>query len=357
MAAGGSRKALALYSGGLDSILAARLVMAQGVEVEAIQFVTPFFNYDIIADIKGYRETVLRKFSINVYVEDISTSYLAMLQSPDHGFGKNFNPCIDCRILMMQRAKELLGERGASFLISGEVLGQRPMSQRRDTLNLIERDSGVRSLLLRPLSAQLLAETEAEINGWVDRSRLLALSGRNRSPQIALAAEMGIDDYPPPAGGCLLADPILSRRIKALYSDQDVVDPASITSSDVRSLLVGRQFRLPSGGWLVVGRDQQENDRLELLAGGEDLFLCLDDWPGPSAILKKAEKYSDKDVLSADITTSASIVLRYARKIPPDDPRRSRRVLVFCGHDRGTPRTVVEAEPVAGDEFRQWAVV
>jgi tRNA-uridine 2-sulfurtransferase len=147
-------KALALFSGGLDSILAARLIMEQGIEVEAIQFVTPFFNYHLLDDTEGHTERIYRKYGIKVIVEDISPGYLQLLHNPAHGFGKNFNPCIDCKIFMFSRAKEMLGERGASFLITGEVLGQRPMSQRRDTLNVIERDSGTRSLLLRPLCAQ-----------------------------------------------------------------------------------------------------------------------------------------------------------------------------------------------------------
>lgn len=145
-------RALSLFSGGLDSILATRVVMAQGVDVLAVKFVSPFFHYDILRDVQGYVDEIQEKYGIRVLVEDISRPYLEMLRDPKYGFGKNFNPCIDCKIFMVSRAREMLAEQGASFLISGEVLGQRPMSQRRDTLNVISRDSDSRSLLLRPLS-------------------------------------------------------------------------------------------------------------------------------------------------------------------------------------------------------------
>ncbi|PIE72866.1 MAG: thiamine biosynthesis protein [Deltaproteobacteria bacterium] len=344
-------KALALFSGGLDSILAARVVMAQGVEVEAIQFVTPFFHQEILDDIGGYRQKILSKYGVDVGIEDISESYLKMLRRPVHGFGKNFNPCVDCKIMMMRRARELMVAKAASFLISGEVVGQRPMSQRRDSLNVISRDSDVRSLLLRPLSAKLLPETVAEQKGWVCRNKLYTINGRGRSAQIALAAEFGISDYPAPAGGCILADPILSRRVKALYAGNSPLQE-KVQVDDVRSLLVGRQLRLPSGGWLIIGRDERENDRLEQLAGPEDAILFMKEWPGPTALLKKAADYDDDSVLGADLRLAASLVVRYGRKIPQQDLRQSRKV---CCEQDGT-KTVFETTPFAEEEFREWIV-
>ncbi|MEE4166073.1 MAG: phosphoadenosine phosphosulfate reductase family protein, partial [Desulfocapsaceae bacterium] len=219
-------RALSLFSGGLDSICATRLVMEQGVEVIAVKFITPFFGYDILRDPDKYRQETAQKYGINVKVVDISDEYLQLLRNPSHGFGKYFNPCIDCKIFMLSRARTMLEELGASFLITGEVLGQRPMSQRRDTLNVIERDSGNKTVLLRPLSAKLLNETEAERSGLVDRQRLLDFSGRGRSRQISLAKSYGITDFPAPAGGCILADPILSRRISLIYSGSFVIDQA-----------------------------------------------------------------------------------------------------------------------------------
>ncbi len=330
--------------------------MAQGVEVEAVQFVTPFFNYEILQDIAAYKRQVKKQFGISVYVEDLSENYLQMLHQPQHGFGKNFNPCIDCKIMMMRRARALMAERGASFLVSGEVLGQRPMSQRRDTFNVISRDSATRDILLRPLSAKLMPETAAERNGWVQREALYSISGRGRSAQIALAKELGIKGYPAPAGGCILADPILSRRIKALYSGDTLLqDRAQVCAADIHSLLVGRQLRLPEevgGGWLILGRDERENDRLAQLAAEDDALLFMEEWPGPSALLKKAALFDDVDLLMKNLVIAASLIVRYGKRIPPQQSRRSRQVFCqFAGE-----KTVLEAEAFAGDEYRQWIV-
>ncbi len=344
-------KALSLFSGGLDSILATRLVMDQGIEVEAIQFVTPFFNYDILEDIEAHKLRMMEQYGINVEVEDISAGYLQLLHNPAHGFGKNFNPCIDSKIMMFARAKQLLKEKAASFLISGEVIGQRPMSQRRDTMNVIERDSGTRSIILRPLCAQLMNETEAEVKGWVDRSKLLRMYGRSRSPQIALAAQYGITDFPAPAGGCILADPILSKRIAQLYSSESVLKTAEIDVPDIRVLLVGRQFILPGGGWLIVGRDEKDNIRLEKFAQPEDAILLMEDWPGPLAVLKKAgSHYPDQEKLDRDCALAASLVVRYAKKLPQNITHGE----VTC--TLGTKRQVINAEPLADDVFRGWGL-
>lgn len=334
-------KALALFSGGLDSILAARLIMEQGVEVEAIQFVTPFFNYELLDDVAAHKERMYRQYGITVDIVDISPGYLQLLHNPAHGFGKNFNPCIDCKILMCKRAKEMLPERGASFLISGEVLGQRPMSQRRDTLNVIERDSGTRSLLLRPLCAQLLNETLPEKEGWVDRNKLLSFSGRGRSAQIAMAARYGIKDFPAPAGGCTLADPILGRRIERLYSADSALQGAEITASDIRLLLLGRQLILPDGSWLIMGRDEKENNALAKLAGEGDAVLLMEDWPGPTALLRKVAKRSAAGSgVQQALNLVAALVVRFARKLP--EGRTS--ALVTCTF--GGKRSLFIAKPL-----------
>jgi hypothetical protein len=253
--------------------------------------------------------------------------------------------------MMFSRAKQLLKEKGAFFLISGEVLGQKPMSQRRDTMNVIERDSGTRSIILRPLCAQLMNETEAEVEGWVDRSKLLRMYGRSRSPQIALAAQYGITDFPAPAGGCILADPILSKRIAQLYSSESVLQSAEIDVPDIRVLLVGRQFILPGGGWLIVGRDEKDNIRLEKLAQPEDAVLLMEDWPGPLAVLKKAgNQYPDREKLKRDCALAASLVVRYAKKLPENITKGE----VTC--TLGTNRQVIHAEPLADDIFKEWGL-
>ncbi|MFH0785172.1 MAG: thiamine biosynthesis protein [Pseudomonadota bacterium] len=345
-------KALALFSGGLDSILAVRLIMEQGVEVEAVQFVTPFFNYHLLDDVEGHKERIRRKYGINVTLVDISPGYLQLLHNPAHGFGKNFNPCIDCKILMLSRAKKMLAERRASFLVSGEVLGQRPMSQRRDTLNVIERDSGTRSLLLRPLCAQLLKETLPEIEGWVDRSKMLGFSGRGRSAQIALAAQFGITDFPAPAGGCTLADPILGRRIEQLYSSDSTVKGAEITAADIRFLLTGKQFVLPGGAWLILGRDEEENKNLEKLAGKDDVMLLMEDWPGPTAVLRKVGNHyaSDADLQEA-LKLAAALVVRFGRKLPAGQSSGE----VTCTF--GGNSSLVCAEPLADHVSRNWRLL
>jgi hypothetical protein len=344
-------KALALFSGGLDSILACRVIMDQGIAVEAIQFVTPFFNDGLLTDVAGHKARMLEKFGIDVHVEDISPGYLRLLHRPAHGFGKYFNPCIDCKIFMFSRAKAMLTERGASFLITGEVLGQRPMSQRRDTLNLIERDSGTRSLLLRPLCAQLMSETLPEQKGWVDRRKLLRMSGRGRSAQLALAKQYGITDFPAPAGGCILADPVLSRRIAHLYAAKDLADAESISATDIRMLLIGRQFHLPGGGWLILGRDEEENTRLTRLAGGDDLLLLMEDWPGPTAVLKKATSaYPEPQALADALSLAAALVVRYGKKRPA--PHLPGEVTV---HGKTMSRKIL-AQPLDDAVCRDWAM-
>ena len=342
-------KALSLFSGGLDSILASRVVAAQGINVQAIKFVSPFFNYDVLEDPEKYKETIKKKYDIDVIVEDITIPYMEILHNPVHGFGKNFNPCIDCKILMLKRAKEMMKDLGCSFLITGEVLGQRPMSQRRDTLNVIERDSDSRSILLRPLCAKLLNETNAEREGLVDREKLLNFSGRGRSRQIALAKEFGITDFPSPAGGCILADPILSRRVERLFAGDFVVRPEDITTSDILLLLVGRQFLLPGGGWLILGRNEKENNKMTRLAGASDVLFYMEERPGPTAVLRYgAIRYENKEDRDADMAAAAGLVVRYGRKVKTG-PRGCRVEIVLSGKESG-----IFAEPLEDDVFRDW---
>lgn len=342
-------KALSLFSGGLDSILATRLVMEQGIEVKAIKFVSPFFHYEILEDVEGYRRRMYEKFGIDALVVDISEEYMQMLRNPAYGFGKNFNPCVDCKIFMVSRAKAMLEELGASFLISGEVLGQRPMSQRRDTLNIISRDSGSRSILLRPLCAKLMSPTRPELEGWVDREKLQNFSGRGRSRQMELAESYGITDYPAPAGGCTLADPILSRRISKFYADDFVVRAADMTVKDVLLLLVGRQFCLPGGGWLILGRDARDNDKLHAYAEQGDALLRMKKRPGPTALLRRASGFYENDAeLQAELEYAARLVVRYGKKI--DGERPETEVSVKMGGES----SMVTAGSIDDEIFRNW---
>jgi tRNA-specific 2-thiouridylase len=294
--------ALALYSGGLDSTLACRVVAAQGIKVVAVQFVTPFFGYDLLRRKNEHIRATREKFGIDLIVKDVTLPYLELLKKPAHGFGRYFNPCIDCKIFLLAEAKKMMPEIGASFLVTGEVIGQRPMSQRRDTLRVIERDSGCQGILLRPLCAKNLEPTQPELEGLVDREQLYGFSGRNRTPQIRLAAEFGIRDYPSPAGGCVLADPILSRRIQGYYRQHRRIVP-----EDVLLLMVGRQFTLPGGGWLVVGRNMQDNEKLERLRKPGDWLLQPSVIAGPTAILRYSRTI-------AALELAAGLVSRYAKR-------------------------------------------
>lgn len=316
-------KALALFSGGLDSILACRLVMQQGLALTALKFVTPFFDHDLTdpAHARGYCQSMLCKYGLEVEIVDLSVDYLRMLEKPSHGFGRNFNPCIDCKILMLRRARQLMDEHKAAFLVTGEVLGQRPMSQRRDTLCVIERDSGCQGILLRPLSAKLLPPTLAEEQGIIDREQLLAVSGRGRKEQIALAGQFGIQDYPNPAGGCLLTDPNLAHRIKNLYQGFFTFPNHQICVDDIRLLTVGRQFRLSKQLWFVLGRDERENKRLQHLRGEEDWLLRLRDLPGPLGLLRYGQRIAtnlDKEQYDTLLRQLSALIVRYAKKNPEE---------------------------------------
>jgi tRNA-uridine 2-sulfurtransferase len=345
----GKITALSLFSGGLDSILASRVVAAQGIKVLAIKFVSPFFDYTILRDPQGYTRKIKELYDIDVVVEDITRPYLQLLHQPVHGFGKNFNPCIDCKIFMFKRARKMLKEHGASFLISGEVIGQRPMSQRRDTLNVIERDSGNRSILLRPLSAKLLTPTAAEEEGLIDRDKLLNFSGRGRSRQIALAKEFGITEFPAPAGGCRLADPILSKRIARIYHGEFVLSPDDIDSYDVLCLMTGRQFLLPGGGWLVVGRDEKDNVQLAEFKQEDDILICMDEHPGPTALLRRTNTlYEHGENIHADLELAKKLVVRYAKKVKGRHEPQVVQVHQECEMEKAV------AEPLADEVFADW---
>ncbi|GAJ20070.1 unnamed protein product, partial [marine sediment metagenome] len=196
-----------------DSILAVKLIQEQGIEVKGVNFKTPFFGLD-----KTF--AAIKNLDMDLKNIDITQEILEVLRNPRHGFGKNLNPCIDCHALMFKKAGEYMTEIGASFILSGEVLGERPMSQNRNSLNIIERESGFEGRILRPLSALLLAETIPEKEGLVNRNKLLNISGRSRKRQMELAAKMGIRDYPSPAGGCKLTEPAFSKKLRDLFTQK-----------------------------------------------------------------------------------------------------------------------------------------
>lgn len=327
--------ALALFSGGLDSILACRLLREQDIAVRSLKFVTPFSDAPLLEEAAGraYCERAAASWQVDVRLCDLSVEAVALLHSPPHGFGRNFNPCIDCKILMLRRARREMEAMGASFLVSGEVVGQRPMSQRRDTLRLIARESGCEDILLRPLSAQLLPPTRPEREGLVRRELLAGLSGRGRAGQMALAARFGLRDFPEPAGGCLLTDPILGERIARLYRGVFWFAPEEIEPRDLRLLHAGRQFCLDGGAWCILGRNEAENDRLLGLRRPEDWVLLLEDRPGPLALLRGEALRPGADPGGEAVRQAASLVVRFGRKV-----------------DGAAPRSMVRLETGAGDQ-------
>jgi tRNA-uridine 2-sulfurtransferase len=265
-------KALAVFSGGLDSLLASALIRAQGIDVLALFFETPFFRA------RNVRHFAARA-GIPLRVVDITEPHLAMVAAPKHGYGENMNPCIDCHALMIRTAGDLLEEEQASFIITGEVLGQRPMSQNRKALAIVESESGYSGLVLRPLSAKRLRPTLPETEGWVERERLTGFSGRSRKPQMALARELGILEYPSPAGGCLLTDKTFSGRLRDLF------EAGAPRIRDIEALKVGRHFRLGPSAKAVVGRNQAENRTIGGLTETGDTILKPVGVPGPTVLV------------------------------------------------------------------------
>ncbi|MFO8083032.1 MAG: tRNA 4-thiouridine(8) synthase ThiI [Desulfobacterales bacterium] len=275
-------KALGLCSGGLDSILSALVLQKQGIHVEWICFETPFFSSDKAK--KASHAT-----GIPLTVRNITETYLQMLRNPNCGYGKNMNPCMDCHALMFKLAGEVMAERNAHFLFSGEVLGQRPMSQTRNSLKYVEKHSGMKGYILRPLSALKLEETEPEKNGWVDRQQLLDISGRGRKQQIRLANKFGITEYPAPAGGCLLTDNGYCRRLKDLLDHKE-----NVSVNELMLLSFGRHFRTVTGVKIIVGRTKQDNDNIYKYRDPElDTVMTVSDYPSPFVLISGQANFGE----------------------------------------------------------------
>ena len=273
-------KAVALLSGGLDSTLAIHVIQKQGIDVVALNFVTVFCLCTSKGSCKLEAVKVSEELGIPIKVLNTTKSFLEIVKKPKHGYGKNMNPCIDCRINYFRAAGEYMKEIGASFVITGEVLGQRPMSQRKEAMKTIDREAGLTGLVLRPLCAKHLEPTIPEKTGLVNREELLEIKGRSRKDQIQLADIFQITDYPCSAGGCLLTDPGFANRIK------DSIDHGDPDVNDVKLLKVGRHFRLDDETKVIVSRNENENLAIENIAREGDFLIHLKDIPGPLSLIR-----------------------------------------------------------------------
>lgn len=293
-----SIKAIGLLSGGLDSTLAIKLMIDQGVEIHVLNLITPFCT----CTRKGCKHEASRVaefFNVPVKIISAGKTYIEMIKNPKHGYGSNMNPCIDCRIFLFQEAKKYMEEIGARFIFTGEVLGQRPMSQHKKALNIIEKESETEGLVVRPLSARLLPPTIPEEKKWIDREKLLSIRGRRRIPQMELAKEFGINDYPCPAGGCRLTDPGFAKRLREAFEhDEDAIN-------DIRLLRYGRHFRLESGAKVIVGRNEEENKFLLRFFDKDDVMIEVIGVGSPIVLLKKNRH-------KEDIKKAATLCIRYS---------------------------------------------
>ncbi|TET23931.1 MAG: DUF814 domain-containing protein [Candidatus Stahlbacteria bacterium] len=336
-----SARILCLFSGGLDSLLTARLLKETDAEVEALHFITPFTGS--AERLRG--ESYLEEWGINLRRIRISLQeFRPLLEKPPHGFGRALNPCIDCKILFLRKACEIADAEGFDAIATGEVLGERPMSQNRQSLDVIERAAGLKGRLLRPLSAKLLPETEVEKQGLIDREKLLDIQGRSRKPQFELAERWGITEFATPAGGCLLTEPQYSNKLRDLLNHLK-----EATDETVALLKTGRHFRYPDGSKLIVGRDKEENEEL-LQHGGEGrIFLEVRGVGSPIGLLFaewnrfKAGSPQENEVL----LWGAKIVARYS------DAKKEPQVTVTWWDKEGAEQTLFVA-PAKDSELEGW---
>jgi len=329
--------AIALFSGGLDSCLAVLLMLKQEIKVTALTFLM-HFGCDATDKSSCAHDPypVAEKFGFEVKMMHLGQKFIDIVRNPRHGRGKNMNPCVDCRILMLSQAKEYMEIVGADFVVSGEVLGQRPFSQMRDKLNLTIRESGLRGRLLRPLSAKLLEPTIPELEGLVDREKLEGISGRSRRRQMELAAEFGLTDYPSPAGGCLLTDPEYAHKLKDLL-DHD----AEASYTDINLLRAGRHFRFSPQTKIIVGRHQEDNQKIEMMAEPGDLFCEVKNTGSPITLIRGVDSEEARRMACA-------LTARYSRK------RSEREVEVTWA--KGVETGTIIVSPAPEDILEQFRV-
>ncbi|MEE9441707.1 MAG: hypothetical protein V3V99_03470 [candidate division Zixibacteria bacterium] len=323
---------IALFSGGLDSALAILMILQQNVEVTALSFMN-HFGCDITDKSSCSKDPypAAEKFGFKVKMVHLGHKFVDIVRNPKHGHGKNMNPCIDCRILMLREAKTFMELVGADFVFTGEVVGQRPMSQHKPQLNLIKRESGLGDKLVRPLSAKLLPETEPEHLGILDRGQLGDINGRSRKVQMELAEKYGLEDYPGPAAGCLLTDPSYSKRLRDYFSHQELVD-----FNELNLLRVGRHFRIDENIKIIVGRDEEENGKIEKYRKPNDWIFEARDTGSPITLVKGP-------ISDEIINAAAAITARYCR----DRNKRSIKISYWTNEEN---LKIIDVEPTS-DEY------
>ncbi len=304
-------KAIGLLSGGLDSMLAVRVIQDQGIEVLGLTFETPFFT-------ANNAKRAAKDLGIKLKVLDVTEEHLEIVRFPAHGYGRTLNPCIDCHAFMFRKAGELMDQLNFDFIFSGEVLGERPMSQNYRSLKTVAKESGYREYILRPLSAKRLPETKPESEGKVDRERLFSFHGRSRRPQIELAKKYNLHWYPNPAGGCLLTDPNFGLRLKDLMEK----DP-NFEIRDVKLLNVGRHLRLNEKTKLIIGRDENENEKLSELKNNNDLVFIDAIYPGPICLYVRGTDYQEH---GSDLKEIAGLCASYS-----DGPKDKTHTIKITG--------------------------
>jgi len=292
-------KCLMLFSGGLDSILAVKILLNQGVEVLGIIFKSYFFD-------EKQAVKFAKQIGLKYKVVDFSKPHLEIIKMPKFGYGKNLNPCIDCHLLMFKKTKEIMKKQKYDFIASGEVLGERPMSQTKGALNIMDRDSDLRGLILRPLSAQILMETIPEKLKWVNRQELQKISGRSRKTQLKLVKKYKIKEFPAPAGGCVLTEKIFASRLKEVLELK-----VKIEKKDIELLKIGRHFWINGKVKIIVGRNYNENEKIEKLKTKKDIMVLMKNYPGPTTLIKN---YSSKKITKDDFKKIEKIIIRYSPK-------------------------------------------
>lgn len=329
------KKAIALLSGGLDSRLAVKMMLDQGIEVEAVNFVTVFCTCTAKSSCRSEARKAAEEYGIKLKTLNATADLMDAIRHARHGYGRGINPCLDCRINMFRKAKEYMESAGADFIVTGEVWGERPMSQRPEAMSLIERESGLEGLIVRPLSARLFEPTIPEQKGWVDRARLMAIEGRSRKPQMQLAAEIGVNDYPCPAGGCLLCDRNFAARLKSLLEE----DPQPAIA-DIQALKLGRMFFSSSGARILIPRNEEETRRLEALALPGDIIMNAADAMGPTTVVKRGDD-------SETLREAAALTARYGQAREADKVTVAYYKAAANGAEPGE-RGTVEASPAEG---------